>query len=195
MCTMASSSDFTLYPYSETWNQEQTYLPTSTYSEQGYLAAPSFDSFQEHQSFARRSQQFELVGNHLKAPESSANYSPASSASHSFDHNNHHHISSVSDSGASVPSTISSAMGSPLMQPQSSDWRQQTFPSIVQHDGFYPGNNFDSETVPVLDKGCVGERPSLNDCLSILADISTKTPPSSSHIHRHTSELSSTNCK
>lgn len=161
---MASSSDFTLYPYSETWDQEQTYLPTTTYPDQPFLAAPSFDSYHQHQSFAQHQQQFHYTEDQLKAPEHSPNFSPASSTSHSFDHNNNHHFSSISDSGASAQSTISSAVGSPSMQPQPSDWRQQSFPSIVHHDGFFAGNHFESEVIPVLDKGCVGKFASMQLC-------------------------------
>ena len=162
--TMASNSDFTLYPYQEVWSNDQAYLPTSTYADQSYLNATTFDSFQASQAYAPNSfvfdQSFQAKAS-LQPP--SPGYSPALSGSHSFDFQNPPILSSTSDSGASVQSTISSAMGSPSAQPQpSNEWSQQMgmLPGIVQsenmaHDVFSTG--FDLETIPVTDKGCVGE--------------------------------------
>lgn len=161
--TMASN-DFTLYPYPEQWNQEQSYLPTSTYADQSYLHATSYDSYQAQQGFAPvqdhydySNQTLERSKNSLQAP--SSYHSPAHS---SFDHHNAPQLSSVSDSGASVQSTISSAMGSPSAQPLSHDWSNQqmdVFPEIVQqHDGgVFATTGFEYGTIPVTDKGCVGE--------------------------------------
>ncbi|KAK4508594.1 hypothetical protein PRZ48_002333 [Zasmidium cellare] len=153
-----ASNDFTLYPYPEVWNQDQTYLPSSTYADQSYLSATTFDSYQSQQSYAPLEQydfnQTIDQSKHLRAP--SAHDSPAS---HHYDYQNPPALSSVSDSGASVQSTISSAMGSPSAQPQSSEWPQQNahlFPSIVQPaDGIYSTSSFDFETNYVTDKGCV----------------------------------------
>lgn len=158
--TMASN-DFTLYPYSDQWNQDHSYLPTSTYADQAYINATTFDSYQSQYSYAPFPDQFNDFNDrpvqqskaHLQAP--SAHHSPANSASHSFDYN-----PAVSDSGASVQSTISSAMGSPSAHPQSSDWHQQQnmYPGIVQQsDSLYATSSFDFETIPATDKGCVGE--------------------------------------
>ncbi|KAK4635431.1 hypothetical protein CLAFUW4_01844 [Fulvia fulva] len=156
--TMASN-DFTLYPYSDQWNQDHSYLPTSTYADQAYINATTFDSYQSQYSYAPFPDQFNDFNDrpvqqskaHLQAP--SAHHSPANSASHSFDYN-----PAVSDSGASVQSTISSAMGSPSAHPQSSDWHQQQnmYPGIVQQsDSLYATSSFDFETIPATDKGCV----------------------------------------
>lgn len=165
--TMASNNDFTLYPYQ--WNDDQSYLPVSTYSDQAYMNANAFDPYQTTQGFPQMDQfsfgmdQTFQSKSTLQPP--SPNYSPANSASHSFDL--HPPIlSSTSDSGASVPSTISSAMGSPSVQPQpSNDWSQQQnmgmLPGIVQQDNLgqdvFATTGFDLETIPVTDKGCVGE--------------------------------------
>lgn len=166
-----ASNDFTLYPYPEVWNQDQTYLPSSTYADQSYLTATTFDSYQSQQSFAPLPEQYDFnqtidQSKHLRAP--SAHDSPAS---HHYDYTNPPALSSVSDSGASVQSTISSAMGSPSAQPQSHEWAHQSthmFPSIVQPaDGIYSTSSFDFETNYVTDKGCVGE----------LTTISSSDPP------------------
>ena len=159
MNTMAAN-DFTLYPYSEQWNQDQSYLPTSTYADPTYLNATTFDSYQSPYSYAPFPDQFNDFNDrpvqqskaHLQAP--SAHHSPANSASHSFDYN-----PAVSDSGASVQSTISSAMGSPSAHAQSSDWNQQQnmYPGIVQQsDSLYATSSFDFESIPAIDKG-IGE--------------------------------------
>eukprot|EP00918_Siedleckia_nematoides_P069435 GHVU01151472.1.p1 GENE.GHVU01151472.1~~GHVU01151472.1.p1 ORF type:complete len:618 (-),score=66.94 GHVU01151472.1:15-1868(-) len=151
--TMASN-DFTLYPYPEAWDQDQTYLPTSTFADQSYLNATSFDSYQNHQSYAPLQDQYDYSG-HQTIEQSKRYHSPANSASQSFDYQH----PSTSDSGASVQSTISSAMGSPSTQPQSSDWAQQSmniFPGIVQQsDSLFATSSFDFETITVTDKGCV----------------------------------------
>lgn len=167
-----ASNDFTLYPYPEVWNQDQSYLPSSTYTDQSYLSATTFDSYQSQHSYAPLPEQFDFnqgidQSKHLRAP--SAHDSPAS---HPYDYQNPPALSSVSDSGASVQSTISSAMGSPSAHPQSNDWAHQQsthmFPSIVsQSDGLYSTSSFDFDTNYVTDKGCVGE----------LATISSDLPP------------------
>ena len=167
---MASNNhDFTLYPYQDMWNNDQTYLTSSTYADQQYLNATTFDDFQAAQAYGQpdpysygTSQSFSSKNN-LPAP--SSNYSPANSASHSFELQQPPVLSSTSDSGASAHSTMSSAMASPSMQPQpSNEWIQQEMniiPGIVQQDNFshdvFATTGFDFETIPVTDKGCVGE--------------------------------------
>ncbi|KAK4545573.1 hypothetical protein LTR36_002923 [Oleoguttula mirabilis] len=168
---MASdSNDFTLYPFLETWN-EQNYLPTSL-TDNSYMHPTPFDAFQAQQAYAQPGQQlfsfntesYPQAKNHLQ-PQS-PNYSPSNSASNSFDFQHPPILSSTSDSGASVQSTISSAMGSPSVQHQASnDWNSQQhmamLPGIVQHDSIaqdlFATTNFDLETIPATEKGCVGE--------------------------------------
>ena len=167
----SDNNDFPLYPYQEAWN-DPIYLPTS-YADQSYLNATTFDSFQTQQPYAQpgqadftfNTQSFQQVKNHLR-PQSPS-YSPSNSASHSFDYQNPLILSSTSDSGASVQSTISSAMGSPSVQPQPpNDWNQQQSmsilqPGIVHHDSLaqdlFATTGFDLEPNLVTDKGCVGE--------------------------------------
>ncbi|KAK3075975.1 hypothetical protein LTR53_000152 [Teratosphaeriaceae sp. CCFEE 6253] len=167
--TMASNdNDFTLFPY--VWNQEQTYLPTSTFDDQTYLHPTTLDSYAAqhhyanlaHDQFAFNAETFGPIKNSLQAPLPS--YSPANSASHSFDLQHPPMLSSTSDSGASVQSTSSSGMNSPAGQHrQSHDWGRQinlnTIPGIVHHDSLpqdmYATTALDFETIPATDKGCV----------------------------------------
>jgi hypothetical protein len=192
--TMASN-DFTLYPYQEPWNNDQTYLPTTGF-DQAYLDTTSFDSFQVQQSylaagqdqFPYNTESFQQTKNNLHGP--SPSYSPANSASHSFDYQNPPILSSTSDSGASVQSTISSAMGSPSVPPQvSNDWNQQAamnmLPGIVHHDNIgapdiFTTSGFDLETIPVTDKGCVGEFTNVSSQqLQNAASLNLSSAPSS----------------
>ena len=158
--TMAPNHDFTLYSYPDVWSNDQAYLPTSTYPDQSYINATTFDSYQTTQAYDPSHFAFDPSFQAKTLQPPSHNYSPANSASHSFDFL---HPSSTSDSGASVPSTISSAMGSPSVQPQvSNEWNQQIsmLPGIVQSDSMGQdvfSTGFDIDTIPVTDKGCVGE--------------------------------------
>ncbi|KAK4574325.1 hypothetical protein LTR86_002087 [Recurvomyces mirabilis] len=165
------NTDFPLFPYQDIWNQEQAYLPTTTFADQTYLQATTYDSFTAQTAYAQLNQgsfpyDSAALSNPIKdalhAP--SPGYSPTNSASHSFDYQNPPVLSSTSDSGASVQSTISSGMNSPSMHPQQShDWSQQatmaSAPSI--HDslgqGVFAMPNFDYESLPVSGKDCVGE--------------------------------------
>lgn len=171
---MASSSDdFTLYPFNEVWSQGPSYVPTSSYAEQSYTTGTTYDSYPTQQTyngqglehFTFSTDQTNLQPkNHLQAP--SPTYSPSSSARHSFDYNPPV-LSSNSDSGASVQSTLSSAMGSPSVHPQqASEWINQQnmsmLPSIVQHhdslaQDMFTTTGYDLETIPATEKGCVGE--------------------------------------
>lgn len=102
-----------------------------------------------------------------KIPSYSPAYSPTSSIAQSFDMHPPV-LSSTSDSGASVQSNISSAMGSPSMDvpQQAPAWNQlhELFPSIVQQDNFQPDQftstcyDFDSLVAPDSKyPGFVGE--------------------------------------
>lgn len=168
--TMASNSDdFTLYPYQpyqDVWNPDHTYLPSTTLAEQAFMNPTTFDSFQAQQAFAQSAQDqytfhaepYQQMKNSLQPP--SSNHSPAS---YSFDFQQPPNPPSISDSGASVQSTISSTMGSPSIQPQqNNDWAQQQgmgmLPNIVHHDSLAQDmftTGFDLESIPVTDKGCV----------------------------------------
>lgn len=158
--TMASN-DFPLFPYQEVWN-DQTYQP---YPDQSYLSSTSFDSYPSHPAYVQADQY--SFGPDMTFQSKHHNYtSPAHSAAQSFDVQQPPILSSTSDSGASAPSTISSAMGSPSIQPQAANgWGQQhnmaMLPGIVHPDGLgqdvFASTGFDIETIPVTDKGCVGE--------------------------------------
>ncbi|KXT02906.1 hypothetical protein AC578_1828 [Pseudocercospora eumusae] len=156
--TMASN-DFTLYPYPESWNQEQNYLSSASYADQSYLTTTSFDSFSTQQSFAPVPEQYNYSANQaISQSKPSPYHSPANSA---FEYQQPPQLSSTSDSGASVQSTISSAIGSPSAQAQSNEWSHHQsmdlFPEIVQqHDGnIFATTGFEYASIPVTDKGCV----------------------------------------
>ncbi|KAK5136271.1 hypothetical protein LTR08_003878 [Meristemomyces frigidus] len=175
---MASDNDFELYPFQSTWSG-QTYLPAS-FANQSFTDPTSFDSFPSQQSYVQPSPQPFAVTNEsfLQSKNyirpQSPNCSPSNSAANSFDYQNLPVLSSISDSGASVQSTISSAMGSPSAHHQASnDWTNENnninmLPNIVLHDSVardvFATTSFDLETIPVTDKGCVD--PSLIQPLS-----------------------------
>ena len=190
--TMAAN-DFTLYPYQE-WNNEQTYLPTSTYQDQSYMSATSFDSFGSQQAYAHLDQ-FTFPGDQTFQPKNSLQppsprYSPSHSTSHSFDPHNPPFFSSTSDSGASVQSTLSSAIGSPSAHPQqTNDWQPQgigMLPGIVHQDSFghdiFAPASFDIESIPAIDKGCVGELAAISYSQSAQNLASLNLPPFSSSL-------------
>ncbi|KAF2771026.1 hypothetical protein EJ03DRAFT_342409 [Teratosphaeria nubilosa] len=166
--TMASSNDFTLYPYQEQWH-DQSFLPTNGFQDQSYIDTTTFDSFPPQQTYVQPNQdEFIFGAPALQQPKSnlpppSPHYSPANSASHSFDYYSAPKFSSLSDSGASIQSTISSAMGSPAPHPQQvNEWNQQQMsmvPGIVHHDSLaqdmFTTTGYDLETMTVTDKGCV----------------------------------------
>lgn len=169
--TMASD-DFTLYPDAESWNPEQSYLPTSTYADQPYLSATTFDSsFQAPQQYSDCT--FEQTPQHAKEPF----HSPAHSTSHSFDYQNPPRFSTTSDSGHS---TISSAMGSPSAQMQPSEWNHHLnlFPDIVQHNdnGVFAATTFEYDSIPVTDKGCVGESSSISSSQQLQSTVLSDAP-------------------
>ncbi|KAM3415210.1 hypothetical protein BST61_g8741 [Cercospora zeina] len=144
-----ASNDFTLYPDPDSWSQEPSYLPTSSYAEPSYLHATAVDHFQSHPSFASY--------DHLDFEQASkVQYcSPAHSAAHSIDYPNPPHFSTTSDSGHS---TISSATGSPSAQALHGEWNRSmnSFPDVIhQHDDAVLTSAFDYATMTVTDKGCV----------------------------------------
>lgn len=157
------SNDFTLYPYTEVWNQDQTYLPPSSFPEQPYITATTFDSYPSQEAYVQPEQYSFPLDPSFHTKENlqslSPNYSPTNSAAHSFDLHNPPRLSS--DSGASVQS---SAIGSPSVQPQHpNEWNahQGFLPAIVQPEllggGVFATTGFDFDSIPATDKGCVGE--------------------------------------
>nr|POE60629.1 hypothetical protein CFP56_73992 [Quercus suber] len=169
-----AANDFTLYPYQEqqpqeTWNQDEQQLPYSTYQDSNYIAASTLESYQAQPAYITPEPFAYSCEHSLHGPTPS--YSPSNSATHSFDNQNLPVLSAPSDSGASAQSTISSAMGSPAMQPlPPNEWAQSQhlsmLPGIFQDESAVFPNGFDYETIPVTNKGCVGE----------LTDVSSSQP-------------------
>nr|POE77440.1 hypothetical protein CFP56_09087 [Quercus suber] len=161
-----AANDFTLYPYQEQqpqdiWNQDETHhLPYSTYQDASYNPSSTFDSYPAQPAYITPEHFAYTYKHNLQAPTPS--YSPSNSASHSFDNQHPPVLSAPSDSGASVQSTISSAMGSPAMQPlPPNEWAQSQhsslLPDIFQDESAAFTSGFDYETIPMTNKGCVGE--------------------------------------
>ena len=199
--TMASNDDFTLYPnHQDVWNYDQTYLPTSTYADTSYLNATAFDTYQTTQAFDPSQFAFDPSFQTKNLHPPSSEYSPVNSASHSFDSQHLPILSSTSDSGASATSTISSAMGSPSVQPQvSNEWNQQMrlLPGIVPNDGLnqdFFSTGIDMDTIPVTDKGCVGELTTISSSRQLQsAPVFSFSYPSSFDLLRESGPLSQQN--
>ncbi|KAI9663885.1 MAG: hypothetical protein M1821_007375 [Bathelium mastoideum] len=162
------NNDFVLY---STHDSYPDYMPTSLpYTSNPYVSStgagfepfsvPSFPTTtaQSHDfGFGATSAPQNVKGHYPHTPAES----PTNSANNSFD-NQPPHLSSTSDSGASVQSTSSSAMGSPSLNPAFAHESWNTLgqglgiaPGIVHHDQFGT-SGFDYD--PVLhDKipGCV----------------------------------------
>lgn len=168
--TMGSTSanDFTLFPAYD-WPQDQTFIPT-TYQDQAFLQSTTFDSSFSQPAFSNpqlEQYQFNDVQHfHQKhAPKQplSPGQSPAHSGTSFEQQQQHRFLSSVSDSGASAHSTISSVTASPSVVPQAhGDWVQAQelgfYPGIVQQDETFATTGLDFDAIPVMDtKGCVGE--------------------------------------
>lgn len=171
---MANSNDFTLFPQLD-WTSEQTFLPATTYQDQAYLHATTFDISYSQPAFAQPAQ-FDYSNqqhHHYVAavkPQHplSPRQSPTNSAATSFDHIQANYMSSVSESGASVQSTISSAMASPSVHARPAhEWaQQQLIPNIVQHDGTFTTTSLDFDPISVVDtKGFVGEFPTFSSSI------------------------------
>lgn len=160
-----TTSDFPLFAYNEMWN-DQNY---QSYPDQSYMDTTSFDGYPSMPAYNQPNQY--AYGSHATFQQKphghgDAYTSPSHSAAPSFDLQQPPVLSSTSDSGASAPSTISSAMGSPSIQPQATNaWMPQNnmgmLPDIVHPDSLshdiFASTSFDIETIPVTDKGCVGE--------------------------------------
>ncbi|GAB7358293.1 hypothetical protein MBLNU230_g2367t1 [Neophaeotheca triangularis] len=172
---MASSDDFTLFPFGgrEVWSQPQQYMPPTTQHGQAYQHPTSFESEPSQQLYDQHipdqytsgaNQAYRQVKSNV--PGLYPTYSPSNSVAPSFD-SHYPHLSSISDSGASVQSTISSRMASPSMRAQQGYSCNQ---SGQQHISALPGvdrEEFNADTFATTgyeidnglatDKGCVGE--------------------------------------
>ncbi|KAF2155863.1 hypothetical protein K461DRAFT_318528 [Myriangium duriaei CBS 260.36] len=154
---MASDADYLLYSYPD--QQYGTHYTTAAGYHGPYMT-PSMHT--PHSAHAPRTVNPSL--NKTPARTQSPSYSPALSASQSFDVNPN--FSSTSDSGASGPSTISSAMASPSLNGQNAaEWvpgQQGLGIGIVHHDGYHAEphyETFSTENFVGAEKfsGCVGE--------------------------------------
>ncbi|KAI9706184.1 MAG: hypothetical protein M1820_004945 [Bogoriella megaspora] len=175
------NSDFVLY--SSTHDSYPDFLPTSShpYTSNQYINSTGA-SFDPYSIFPQTSQSQDFgFGSTSTALQSKSNYhpqtpaeSPTNSAKNSFDVQPPN-LSSTSDSGASVQSTSSSAMGSPSLNPHYAQEGWNTLgqglglaPGIVQHDHLgqepFTTSGFEYEPLLVHEKipGCVGESPSIS---------------------------------
>ncbi|KAK4998226.1 hypothetical protein LTR28_013736, partial [Elasticomyces elasticus] len=165
-------NDFPLFPqYSDYTATSQAYIPTNTYQEPGFPAS-AYGSYAAHHNFpGQQLHNFSFnVHNVAQGQKAAFNphsplYSPTNSASNSFDFQPPV-LSSTSDSGASVQSALSSAMGSPSLNAQNSaDWPSSTglgiSLNIVNPDSFardpFATTSFEVESLLAQDKdlGCV----------------------------------------
>ncbi|KAG8627041.1 hypothetical protein KVT40_004524 [Elsinoe batatas] len=128
---MSSGEDFPLYSYSDNYNSS-------------YMPATSYDSYAPHTAVDKSG-----------LTSQSPSYSPAMSASNSFDVPPH--FNGTSDSGASGPSTISSAIPSPSLCGQNpQEWMPHQGGLNIVHDDFH-GEPQWADTDGYSDKisGCV----------------------------------------
>ncbi|KAK5007740.1 hypothetical protein LTR28_004896, partial [Elasticomyces elasticus] len=165
-------NDFSLFPqYSDYTATSQAYIPTNTYQESGFPAS-AYESYAAHHTFPGQQLHNFSFGVHNVAQGQKAAfnprsplYSPTNSASNSFDVQPPV-LSSTSDSGASVQSALSSAMGSPSLNAQNAaDWASSTglgiSLNIVNPDSFardpFATTSFEVESLLAQDKdlGCV----------------------------------------
>ncbi|KAK6405294.1 hypothetical protein LTR95_018784, partial [Oleoguttula sp. CCFEE 5521] len=159
-----TNNDFELYS-SFDWNHDQSYLPSTTYAEQSYIPSTTYSSLQTQPAFTHQFSDAYTLGAPVKQEvhDTASAYSPTHSAAHSFDfHQQPPVLSAPSDSGASVQSSVSSAIGSPSVHPQqhSQGWHFQQGvvlnPGIAQHD-VLATSGFEIDPIPIMDKTCVGE--------------------------------------
>lgn len=157
MAASNNEEDFALFPFADHPTYPQFYTPTTSYDTYAALNAGAMNQLQ-HLSFNTLQ--------HTKAQFTSQSpiYSPANSASTSFDHHPPV-LSSNSDSGTSGQSTISSTMGSPSMSGTAAmEWHQL-------HQG--PASNVALSSTDGLETdstslafeklaGCVGELQSIS---------------------------------
>ena len=192
MTTSTSEDDFTLY---ENFSQAQNFPTTFAYAEHFHAPSTSYESYQSQHAYAAPQFHGFSFGASTQRPDSkfiaqSPTYSPANSTAPSFEFHPPH-FSSTSDSGASVQSTISSAIPSPSMSGQNiTDWSHtgHMAPAIMQNDNFnsrlFPNDSYDAETVTTSEKapGCVGESftvPSSHILSNLPSPSSVTTSPMS----------------
>ncbi|KAF4554247.1 Hypothetical protein D9617_5g071240 [Elsinoe fawcettii] len=136
---MSSGEDFPLYPAAYSTDNYTT----------SYIPATSYDTYAPHHAVDKSA-----------LTSQSPSYSPAMSTSNSFDVPPHFH--GTSDSGASGPSTISSAIPSPSLSGQNpQEWMQGGLNIVPdEFNGETHWNDTDSFSGKV--SGCVGESTSLS---------------------------------
>ncbi|GAB7357417.1 hypothetical protein MBLNU459_g8346t1 [Dothideomycetes sp. NU459] len=168
MNSQTEGGDYQLYSYQAYQSIYAGHQPTVSTFDQ-FSIPVIYQQGQHDQSFLYESEANDYSKSTI--PSYSPNYSPTNSIAHSFDMQPPV-LSSTSDSGASVQSNISSAMGSPSIgvQQQVPTWNhlQGLVPSIVQQDSFQPdqfaSTNYDFESAVPPFKGFVD--PSLIQPLS-----------------------------
>ncbi|TKA69724.1 hypothetical protein B0A49_05061 [Cryomyces minteri] len=167
-----NNNDFILYPRQHSvWEYpgtSQTYNPISSYPEPSFGSSGALFDYSFLQAFSSLPRSQDLAGS-IQATQQGLKHnlyphgftaSPAHSAVHSFDANPPV-LSSNSDSGASVQSTSSSAMGSPSMNPGhplvwATNHGLGIIPTIVQPEtsGYdvMATNSFNFESIRANDK-------------------------------------------
>ncbi|KAM0716923.1 hypothetical protein Q7P37_006775 [Cladosporium fusiforme] len=148
---MASNpQDFTLY--ASYWDTERPFPQQPIYNDHNLMGYPTTEPYNNGMTdaYAMAPGSFEQ--------QHEPRYDCPAKADFSFEYQPPV-LSSTSDSGASVQSAMSSKMGSPSAQAQSSnDWNQQfnMFPSIVQNENGLTTSGMEFSPLTVLDnKGCV----------------------------------------
>lgn len=160
VASTSGQGDFPLYAYHDQYPTTSNFTTTSAYAEHFFTPNTTFDSYASHNAYTFQPQTDFYTKNTYSAR--SPLYSPANSAAPSFDLHNPPILSSTSDSGASGPSSISSARASPSLSIQNpADWTSHN-PSIVSsNDSYdvYVTRALEQETLFAPEKlpGCVGK--------------------------------------
>lgn len=158
MASSAGEADFPLYAYDQ-FPPASNYTTSSAYAEHFYTPNTTFDSFTPQNAYAFQPQ----PDFYAKTTYSSRSplYSPVNSVTPSFDLSHPPILSSTSDSGASGPSSISSARASPSLSAiNAADWTHHN-PSVGSNDSYdlYVSRAAEQDTLFASEKipGCVGE--------------------------------------
>lgn len=163
MMATTGENDFALYAYQEQQPPASNYTTSSAYAEHFYAPTTTFDSYAAQNAYAFQPQNdfYAKTTYPIRTP---LIYSPANSVTPSFDL--HHPSISTSDSVASVPSSISSARGSPSLSTiNAADWTHST-PTVGSNDNYdiYTSQPLEHETLFASEKNqsCVGESTSIS---------------------------------
>ncbi|OQN95519.1 hypothetical protein B0A48_18521 [Cryoendolithus antarcticus] len=157
-----TNNDFELYS-SFDWNHDQSYIPNTTYPEQTYIPSTTYDTVADQAACAQPfSDGYSLSGpGKHEVHDAAFTYLPTNSTAHSFDYSHQPSVlSAPSDSGASIQSSLSSAIGSPSVNPQQQNqgwhFRQgiALLDRIAQHD-IFATSRFEIDPIPIMDKACV----------------------------------------